>query len=104
MPYKDPEVMKNYMKEYREKNKEKLAQQHRENWVRNRTTRDTSEYRKMRCKRSKANAERSRNTLDDNYIKSKVIGRSKVLKVCDIPQELIEVKRLQVMIKRELQR
>ena len=43
------------------------------------------------------------NNLDDNYIKKTLVGKSSLSRT-EIPKELIEVKRLQLTLKRELKK
>ena len=55
---------------------------------------------KARIYRNKYN-KKTVDGLFDSYIKSKLVSKSS-LKCCDIPKDLIEVKRLQMMLKREI--
>lgn len=40
--------------------------------------------------------------LDDNYIKSLIARRSSVLLCSDIPEEIVEIKRLEIQLRREI--
>jgi hypothetical protein len=55
---------------------------------------------KVRINMKKQN-KKSRDTLDDNFIKSQIVQRTKI-KRKDIPKDLIELKRVQLLINREI--
>jgi hypothetical protein len=88
------EYQREYQREYRQANKES----HKElckKWVTNNRERMREILRRSSAK--------GREACSDTYVKGRLIKGSS-LKFADIPQGLVEVKRLQLLIKRELKK
>lgn len=47
-------------------------------------------------------AKNYRNNLDDSYIRDLLVGKSELLSAKDIPQSLVEIKRAELRIKRQI--
>jgi hypothetical protein len=61
----------------------------------------TPKYRETKKKKIQEYKKKERENLDDRYIKETLMQNNN-LKASDIPQEMIEVKRMQLMIRRQL--
>jgi hypothetical protein len=85
---------KKYLKEYRRKNKEKIINSERKNRDKNREKINN---------RVRLNAKKNAITLSDTYIKD-IISNKNHIKHSDIPIELIELKRSQILLTREIRK
>ena len=96
---KNKKRLAEYMREYRAKNKKRLAEQRREYEAKNKERR-----REYGAKNKERIAEQRREykvKLSDGYVRS-LITQASALTARDIPIELVELKRIQLIIEREV--
>jgi hypothetical protein len=88
-------------KKYAANNTEKIATRHKASRIA-----DPDKFKKIRreqyFKSGKQHGLEGIKNLTDNYVKNVLVIRSKGLTYADIPQALVEAKRLQLLIKREV--
>jgi hypothetical protein len=90
----DPETAKQKSKEYRDANPE-LMRERKQKWIQSSREHLRSYYNGLT------------KNLSDSYIRGKLARKSKrkeILSAKDIPQELVELKRFEILIKRELKK
>lgn len=88
-------------KKYAAKNKEKIAARHKANRLAN-PEKEKKIKRLTYEKHGKRYARNKIDNLSDNYIKNIITSRSEGLTYADIPQAMVDVKRLQILIRREV--
>ena len=94
-------------KKWKDNNKERVAKNKKDYRIKNKeylynlTKLWRQKNKEKRKVDSKNRSESSREKLDDNYVKSTLTSRSN-LQFKDIPNELIEIQRLRLQIKREI--
>lgn len=118
---KDKETKKNYyknnkeliignVKRWQESNPEKVKRSKIKNYKKNKErynkasikwNRDNCDLRK---KVASDSFKKSVNNLSDSYIKNLICSKSSVLKRADIPEELVKLKRIEILIKREVRK
>lgn len=90
----DPETAKQKSKEYRDANPE-LMRERKQKWIQSSKEHLRNYYNGLT------------KNLSDSYIRGKLARKSKrkeILSAKDIPQELVELKRFEILIKRELKK
>jgi len=100
---RDLEKNREECRAYYAKNKEKIAAKHREDYAKPEVKAKTKETKKRYyLKRGKQKGLDKIKNLNDTYIKMLFVKDSATLTCADIPQELVEAKRLEVQIRREV--
>ena len=108
MPYKDPEAYRAYQAKWKRSNKARISQYMKEYYQKHKDER--REYMPLWRKEngdkikqySKKYWAKNIKTLTDQYIRSLLTANGCTLKQSDIPQELVELKRAQIALEREI--
>lgn len=83
---------------YYKNNKDRIIKQSREWFNKNKNTTKFKERKKLSSKKYN---EKIKESFSDEYVKKMIIGSSKIIKRQHIKKEFIELKRIQIMLKRK---